>query len=86
MNDGFRSYDAELTRVYLHDLEFDWLKGGAHQEGVTLAYWALSLHELRLELGLEQVATDALHRVVEGKHMDPLALGHVATRMHADHV
>lgn len=44
-----------------------------------LADWAVSLHEVWLQEGVKQAASEALNRVVDGQHMDAQAILDVST-------
>ena len=39
-----------------------------------LAYWPIGLHEVRLQVGVKQVACQALDGVIDGKDMNTLAV------------
>ncbi len=42
-----------------------------------LAHWPVRLQEVGLQEGIEQVASDALYGIVNGQHVDALAVLHV---------
>mmetsp|Transcript_10965 Transcript_10965/g.22856 ORF Transcript_10965/g.22856 Transcript_10965/m.22856 type:complete len:215 (-) Transcript_10965:92-736(-) len=66
--------DTILSRIRLHNLELDGAHATADHEDVTLAYGTVRLQEIRFEVHVEQVAADTLDRVVEGQHVNTLAI------------
>lgn len=66
--------DAVLGRVGLDDLELDAPRGALGEEGVALADGAVRLEEVGLEEDVEDVAGEALDRVVERQDVDALAV------------
>jgi hypothetical protein len=81
-----RRDDAVLGRVSLHDLELDGAHAAAHEEHVVLADGAVGLEEVRLEEDVEEVAAQALDRVVDGEDVHTLAVLDVRALVHGDHV
>merc|ERR1719267_405892 len=78
--------DAVLVGVGLDDLELHSAHAAAAEEEVVLTHGAVGLHEVRLEEDVEEVARDALDRVVDGEDVDALAVLHVGALVHGDDV
>mmetsp|Transcript_4031 Transcript_4031/g.11812 ORF Transcript_4031/g.11812 Transcript_4031/m.11812 type:complete len:432 (-) Transcript_4031:97-1392(-) len=72
-----RRHNAVRGWVRLHDLELDRVHGLPHEEEVSLRHGAVGLEEIRLEVHFEEVAGDALDRVVQRQDVDALAVRHV---------
>ena len=47
------------------------------QERPHLADWPVGFQEVGLQEGVKQVASDALNGVIDGQHMDALAVLHI---------
>lgn len=49
----------------------------------TFTDWPVSLQEVRLEIDLKQVASDALHGVINWQNMNAFSILHIWTRLNA---
>ena len=78
--------DAVLVGVGLDHLEFDSAHAAAHEEHVVLAHGAVGLEEVRLEEDVEEVARDALDRVVDREDVHALAVLDVGALVDGDDV
>ena len=58
----------------------------ADDEGVPLVDGSVRLEEVWLEVHLEPVAGETLHAVVDGEHVDPLAVLDVGAGLDGHHV
>jgi len=83
---SIRRHNAVLVRVCLHHLELDGTHATTHEEEVVLADGAVGLHKVRLEEDVEEVAGDALNRVVDGENVHALAVLDVRALVDGDDV
>lgn len=81
-----RGDNAEGRGIAADHLELDRSHGAAHNEHVILVNGPIGLEEVRLEECLEQVAGQTLDGVVEGQHVDALAVLDVGTGLDGDDV
>mmetsp|Transcript_775 Transcript_775/g.1375 ORF Transcript_775/g.1375 Transcript_775/m.1375 type:complete len:266 (+) Transcript_775:1944-2741(+) len=66
--------NAVLSGVRLDNLEFHGAHATTDHKDVSLAHWAVCLQEVGFEINIEQVATDALDRMLERQHVNTLAV------------
>mmetsp|Transcript_72452 Transcript_72452/g.156661 ORF Transcript_72452/g.156661 Transcript_72452/m.156661 type:complete len:454 (+) Transcript_72452:1318-2679(+) len=81
-----RGDDDELTRIDANDLELDRAESTTDKEQVALPGRTVGLQEVGLQVGVEEVACDALDRVVNGQDVDALAVRHISAGVHRDDV
>lgn len=79
-------HDAVGLRICLHNLELHRVHGLAHKEEVSLLDRAVGLEEIWLQVNVEQVAGHSLNGVVNGQHMNTLAVWNVTTRVDSNHI
>lgn len=65
------------------DLKLHSSHSSTDQEDVSLVDRSVGLQEIGLEVDIKQVASDALHSVVNGQDVDPLAVFHIRECRHA---
>ena len=73
-----RCNNAVLSGIRLHNLELNSTHPTSREESVALADGTVGLKEVWLQVHVKQVPTDALYRVTERKHVDPLPVLHVS--------
>lgn len=56
VNDGVGSHNAEGSGVSLNYLELHCSHASSDDQHVVLVYWPVGLHEIRLQVNLEQVS------------------------------
>ncbi|XP_037470136.1 uncharacterized protein LOC119343017 [Triticum dicoccoides] len=80
-------HDTVVHRgVDLHDLELDAPHAAAHEEEVALVDRAEGVHEVGLEVGVEEVARDALDGVVQREDVHALTELGVVAQVHGHDV
>ncbi len=77
--DGLRGYCQYTLQLYL---ELDSSHSSTDQKDVPPVHWTVGLQEVGLEKHVKQVSSDALHSVVNGEDVDPLAILHVRESSH----
>mmetsp|Transcript_57639 Transcript_57639/g.86952 ORF Transcript_57639/g.86952 Transcript_57639/m.86952 type:complete len:235 (+) Transcript_57639:1972-2676(+) len=81
-----RSNDAIVSWIRLHDLELNRPHSTADKEKVVLANGAVGLEEVRLQEGLEKVSGHTLDGVIDGEHVDSLAVLDIRAGVHMHNV
>jgi hypothetical protein len=83
---GGRCHDTVGRRLCLHHLKLYGTHTTASEEEITLAEGAICLQEVGLQVDIEKASRQTLHRVVDGKHVDSLAILDIGARVNADDI
>lgn len=75
-----RCNNTELLGLSRYDLELDWLEIAANQEQIALLDRPICVLEIGDEVGLGEIALDALNGIRKGKHVDFGEIGDIASR------
>ena len=73
-----RCNDAVLSGIRLDNLELNSTHPTSRKESVAFTDGTVGLKEVWLQVHVKQVTADALNRVTEREHVDPLSILHVS--------
>merc|ERR1719244_1436673 len=81
MDDSVGSHNTVGRRICLDHFELHSPHPTSHDEGVSLVNWSVGFKEVRLQVDLEPVASEALNTVINGENVDSLAILNIWTRL-----